>query len=50
MENETIGISYIYPNESINSKNHIPKSTNNNQLKERRNYYNRSIFYNKFEN
>lgn len=33
MENNHIGASYISPNESINPKHHIPKSTNNNQPK-----------------
>ena len=32
MENKTIGTLYMYPNETINSKHHVPKSTNNNQL------------------
>ena len=32
-ENKTIGKSYIYPNESINPKHYVPKSTNNNQTK-----------------
>jgi hypothetical protein len=40
----------MYPNETINPKHHVPKSINNNQIKERRNYYNWGIFYNKFEN
>ena len=31
IENKTIGISYMYPNETINPKHHIHKSTNNNQ-------------------
>ena len=33
MENKTIGTSYMYPNETINPKHHVPKSTNNNQSK-----------------
>ena len=33
MENKTIGTSYMYPNETINQKHHVPKSTNNNQIK-----------------
>ena len=33
MENNTIGTSYMYPNETINPKHHVPKSTNNNQTK-----------------
>lgn len=33
MENKTIGTSYMYPNESINPKHHVPKSINNNQQK-----------------
>ena len=32
MENKTIGTSYMYSNETINLKHHVPKSTNNNQL------------------
>ena len=32
MENKLIGTSYMYQNETINSKHHAPKSTNNNQL------------------
>lgn len=32
-ENSRIGTSYMYPNESINPKHHIPKSINNNQPK-----------------
>lgn len=32
MENKTIGTSYMYPNENINPKHYVPKSTNNNQL------------------
>ena len=32
MENKTIGTSYMYLNETINPKRHVPKSTNNNQL------------------
>ena len=32
MENNNIGVSYMYPNETINPKHHVPKSTNNNQL------------------
>ena len=31
MENKTIGTSYMYPNETINQKHYVPKSTNNNQ-------------------
>ena len=31
-ENKTIGTSYMYTNETINPKHHVPKSTNNNQL------------------
>ena len=49
-ENNRIGTSYMYSNENINPKHHVHKPTNNNQTKERRNYYNRSIFYNKFKN
>lgn len=33
MENKIIGTSHMYPNETINPKHHVPKSTNNNQLK-----------------
>lgn len=33
MENKTIGIYHMYPNETINPKHHVPKTTNNNQLK-----------------
>ena len=33
MENKTTGTSYMYPNETINPKHHVPKSTNNNQSK-----------------
>ncbi len=33
MENKTIGTSYMYPNESINLKHYVPKSINNNQIK-----------------
>lgn len=33
MENNQVGISHMYPNESINPKHHVPKLTNNNQLK-----------------
>lgn len=29
-ENNRIGISYMYSNENINPKHHVPKSTNNN--------------------
>ena len=32
-ENKTIGTSYMYPNETINPKHHVPKSINNNQTK-----------------
>lgn len=32
-ENNRIGISYMYPNETINPKHHVPKSINNNQTK-----------------
>lgn len=32
MENNRIGTSYMYPNETINPKHHVSKSTNNNQL------------------
>lgn len=32
-ENKIIGISYMYPNETINPKHHVPKLTNNNQSK-----------------
>lgn len=32
MENNRIDTSYMYPNETINPKHHVPKSTNNNQL------------------
>ena len=32
-ENNNIGTSYMYPNKTINPKHHIPKSTNNNQIK-----------------
>ena len=42
MENDHIGASYMYPNESINPKHHVPKSTNNNQLKNLRVIYERS--------
>ena len=28
MENKTIGTSHMYPNETINSKHHVPKSIN----------------------
>ena len=31
-ENNRIGTSHMYTNESINPKHNIPKSTNNNQL------------------
>lgn len=33
MENKTIGTSYMYPNETINPKHYVSKSTNNNQTK-----------------
>ena len=33
MENKTIGTSYMYLNETINSKHHVTKSTNNNKTK-----------------
>lgn len=33
MENNHIGVSYMNPNETINPKHYVPKSTNNNQLK-----------------
>ena len=32
MENNTIGTSYMYSNETINQKHYVSKSTNNNQL------------------
>lgn len=32
-ENNRIGTSYMYPNETINPKHHVPKSINNNQTK-----------------
>jgi hypothetical protein len=32
-ENKAIGTSYMYPNETINPKHHVPKLTNNNQTK-----------------
>ena len=32
-ENNRIGKSHMYPNESINHKHYIPKTTNNNQTK-----------------
>lgn len=32
-ENSRIGTSYMYPNENINPKHHIPKPINNNQPK-----------------
>lgn len=32
-ENNRIGTSYMYPNETINPKHHVPKSINNNQPK-----------------
>ena len=31
--------SYMYPNENINSKHHVPKSTNNNQTKKIKSLY-----------
>ena len=33
MENKIIGTLYMYTNETINPKHHVPKSTNNNQTK-----------------
>nr|DAE32926.1 MAG TPA: hypothetical protein [virus sp. ctBS918] len=33
MENKTIGTSHMYPNETINSKHHVPKSIKINQSK-----------------
>ena len=35
-ENSRIGTSYMYPNENINPKHHIPKPINNNQTKKYR--------------
>ena len=32
-DNNLIGTSYMYPNETINPKHHVPKSINNNQTK-----------------